>query len=110
MKLGVFSPWNGHRPLWLMPAFFSSTERPTTSTMSRRETRSWMKLVGITTAVYGGPAASLKGKGLPKQPHSQPGRVFDSDGEIRQLLARRHRGFQPIGLQAAAGPGFPAFR
>src|SRR6478752_1580157 len=29
---GVFSPWNGHRPLYVVPAFFSWTVSPTTST------------------------------------------------------------------------------
>ena len=29
---GVFSPWNGHRPLKVVPAFLSVTVSPTTST------------------------------------------------------------------------------
>src|SRR5262245_56035101 len=29
---GVFSPCNGHRPLYVVPAFFSWTVSPTTST------------------------------------------------------------------------------
>ena len=29
---GVFSPWNGQRPLYVEPAFFSWTVSPTTST------------------------------------------------------------------------------
>src|SRR5262245_8845433 len=29
---GVFSPWNRHRPLYVVPAFFSWTVSPTTST------------------------------------------------------------------------------
>ena len=29
---GVFSPWNGHRPLKTVPAFLSATVSPTTST------------------------------------------------------------------------------
>src|SRR6266566_4123238 len=29
---GVFSPWKGHRPLYVAPAFFSWTVSPTTST------------------------------------------------------------------------------
>ena len=30
-KLGVFSPWNGQRPLKVVPAFFRETDSPTTS-------------------------------------------------------------------------------
>ena len=33
---GVFSPWNGHSPLKVVPAFFSCTVSPTTSTMFSR--------------------------------------------------------------------------
>src|SRR5664280_3087892 len=32
MKLGVFSPWNGQSPLSVVPALFSCTVSPTTST------------------------------------------------------------------------------
>ena len=32
VKDGVFSPWNGHSPLNVEPAFFSWTVSPTTST------------------------------------------------------------------------------
>src|SRR5690606_21438988 len=35
-KEGVFSSWNGHRPLKLRPAGLSATWRPTTSTRSAR--------------------------------------------------------------------------
>src|SRR5688572_2725624 len=31
-KEGVFSPWNGHRPLYVVPAFLRLTLSPTTST------------------------------------------------------------------------------
>jgi hypothetical protein len=31
-KEGVFSPWNGHSPLYVVPAFFRVTLSPTTST------------------------------------------------------------------------------
>jgi hypothetical protein len=50
-KLGDFSAWNGHKPIRLAPPRLSSTWRPITSTMSTRESRSWMKPVGITAAV-----------------------------------------------------------
>src|SRR2546421_8078453 len=53
MKLGLFSPWKGQSPLWLMPAFFSCTCRPTTSTMSTRPSSSWTKAGGITDASLG---------------------------------------------------------
>jgi hypothetical protein len=33
---GVVSPWNGHRPLKVVPAFFSWTVSPTTSAMFSR--------------------------------------------------------------------------
>src|SRR5437764_8351354 len=36
LKLGVFSPWNGHGPLRLRPAFLSCTRRPTTCATSTR--------------------------------------------------------------------------
>src|SRR2546423_1572520 len=36
LKLGVFSPWNGHSPLRLRPAFLSWTRRPTTCATSTR--------------------------------------------------------------------------
>src|ERR1035437_1938840 len=32
-KLGVFSPWNGQSPLYVVPAFFSCTTSPTISTI-----------------------------------------------------------------------------
>ena len=35
-KLGVFSPWNGHSPLKVVPAFFSWTVSPTTSATGSR--------------------------------------------------------------------------
>ena len=35
-KDGVFSPWNGHSPLRVVPAFFSWTVSPTTSATGRR--------------------------------------------------------------------------
>ena len=47
VKLGDFSPWNGHRPFQVDPARFSSTERPTISTMSTRDRSSWTKAGGI---------------------------------------------------------------
>jgi hypothetical protein len=40
VKLGVFSPWKGHSPFQVDPARFSSTERPTISTMSMRDSSS----------------------------------------------------------------------
>ena len=61
-KLGVFSPWNGHRPLRVVPAFFSWTVSPTTSATGSRP------LISATT-----PTA----KRTPVRP---PGRSVDATG------------------------------
>src|SRR5574343_1119848 len=118
-----------------MPAFFSSTWRPTTSTTSVRDSRSWIKPWGITPAVYGSPGAGAVGGAAPgrcrarkKQraaeaalwvrntgkPAVSPVQIAGSnrwsDGEIFQRLAARQRGGQPLGLQASTGPGLTGGR
>ena len=91
-----------------MPARFSSTERPTISTMSTRARRSWTKAGGIT-GISNDPVAGL-------QPSAQPSRVARrrsgrrlvpaQTAKSESLLAARQRRLQPARLQAAAAPGF----
>src|SRR5262245_5972781 len=45
---GVFSAWNGQRPLWLRPAGFRPTKRPTSETMSTRSRTSRIVSSGIS--------------------------------------------------------------
>ena len=48
---GVFSPWKGHRPLYVVPAFLRLTVSPTTSrTLSRFFTSAAMPTAKLASA------------------------------------------------------------
>ena len=53
---GVFSPWNGHRPLRVVPAFFSWTVSPTTSATGSRP------LISATTPTAKGAPSRSAGR------------------------------------------------
>src|SRR3954464_4607186 len=83
---GVFSPWNGQRPLYVAPAFFRLTDSPTTSTTFSRLFTS-----AATPTANPHPPRRCLPSGPSGDPRSSPGTTYRSNRPTVHPVARPSR-------------------